>query len=220
MSRQILIGLVAEGPTDKRFLVPLITRVFEQLAHECEQATDILSVTAEDLERQDLPEYILAGARKFYEFYDLLCVHIDSDAASDDWIRRKKLTLGLHRLAEAEGNVIRFIVPIIPVRTIENWLLADRAAFRRSIRSPLTARELGIDRKAESYRHPKDAIKEALRREAARKSGRKQIMHPGQLYTELGQTASLEELLKLPSFQKFYAAARQSLIDLGLIVPE
>jgi hypothetical protein len=194
--------------------------VFLQLAYECRQVPQIREVKYEQYSRQDAPAYVMSAAREFYGIYDVLCVHLDADGLSDRKFRNDKVNPAMRAVAEAEGDIIRVIAPLVPVRTVENWMLADRDALLKLMGTRLSARELDLHHPPESYPKPKETIKDAIRKHEAQKSGRRKKVTIRDFYEPLGENASLEELQKLPSFQKFYAAARQSLIDLGLIVPE
>ena len=54
MSKQIIIGFAAEGPTDVRFLESIVQRSFEDVAFECDGEVEILPVQCMEKESGDL----------------------------------------------------------------------------------------------------------------------------------------------------------------------
>ena len=224
MNRQVLIGFVAEGSTDERFLLSVIERVFQRLAlREGTGQFDVLEPQYEAFPREQLTDYIRNAATEFADYYDILCIHCDADNRDDRAFRREVLrpALEAHAAKLREGqHLVPHIVPIVPVRTLENWMLADTAVLKREMATTLNDLTLGLQHPPESYTNPKATIGRAIRIDFEQGSGRRNMNKLTDLYQPIGENASLDELLKLPSFQKFYQAARQSLIDLGLIVPE
>jgi hypothetical protein len=220
MSRQITIGLLAEGGTDEAFLLGLIERVYQHLIMECYQQVEVLTPIREHQKRSQLTKYILTGARNL-NYYDILCIHCDADNRSDRAYRKDVLdpALEAHAAAAKVEDIIECIVPIIPIRTLENWILADTVALKIMIGTNQTDQTLGLNYPPESYNDPKHAIKQAIIISQAQKSGRRTKVDISELYIPMGQEAALNELLKLPSFQKFYDAARASLVKMNLLTP-
>ena len=54
MAKQLFIGLVAEGPTDIRFLKNVVQRTFEDIAYkECAQEVEILTYELQRVDKGD-----------------------------------------------------------------------------------------------------------------------------------------------------------------------
>ena len=91
----------------------------------------------------------------------------------------------------------------------EAWMLADREALRNEIGTELTVQNLGINRSPEGIADPKSVIADAIRQAYSDVPRRRHKMSIADLYLPLGQKAKMEELERLPSFQKFRSAVRE-----------
>ena len=124
MTRQIVFTIVGDGGTD-RVLGPII----QWAIHRIDPVVDILE-----------PEFRKrkGGVREFLEHYEtgsmLLFVHRDSETLSR-----------AERLEEFRGIERDDVVPVIPVRMSEAWLLIDGSAIATAAGRP-TAEPQSTDR--------------------------------------------------------------------------
>jgi Domain of unknown function (DUF4276) len=111
------------------------------------------------------------------------------------------------------------LIPIIPVRMIEAWMLADPAALCTVLNSRTAPSRLGVPTKAklvENESDPKTKLDHVI-----------QIAYPHQskdwkrfkakLYKELGSQISLERLNEVPSYQFFVRDMTDTLRKLNFI---
>ena len=91
---------------------------------------------------------------------DLLLVHRDRDGMTVEERRAE-----VHDAAEIpRGNADVDVVPVVPVRMTEAWLMFDEGAIREAARNPNGDMPLGLPSgsAAESVRHPKEVLHSAL----------------------------------------------------------
>ena len=123
------MALIAEGTTDYRFLKSLIQRTASRIL----QRHSMSSVDVSELQNihsgtgLSRVERILHAAQTAYG-YHLLLLHADSDARSRDNAWSERIEPGMTRaLNESKSgtNLCESMVPVIPVRMTESWMLAD-----------------------------------------------------------------------------------------------
>lgn len=97
------------------------------------------------------------------------------------------------------------LIPVIPVRETEAWLLVDRTAVREVAKVPRTRTDLGLParpRDVETVRHPKAALDAAL----GRALGTKPTARRRRAVLEsLARRVHLELLDEVPAFREFAA---------------
>lgn len=209
MVKQVFIGVVVEGSTDARFLLSIIQRTFEAVAYQCTSEIEVI------------PPYLLRDIDRGNTFSDLVIdasckgiqqlgaltvvVHTDSDTDSYEERFQHKFVPALERLSEFanDENYCTIITPLIPVRMIEAWMLADKKLLKDEIGTDLSDIELGIARDPEKIANPKAVISEAIRVATHGKSRRRQSLTISDLYGTIGASISLEELSRLASYRKF-----------------
>jgi Domain of unknown function (DUF4276) len=197
--------LVADGSSDYRALVPLITLLLD----------DITSLAfrincAEGLGEGHSLERRLPRAVELFPC-DLLLVHRDAEGQSANH-REEEIKRDL-----ASAGVSVPHVCIVPVRMTEAWLLADESAIRAAVGNVQgsAALSLPLPHLIESA-----AAKETLFRalEAASELGanRRRRFQPAQYRHRVAEAMTdLVGLRALPSFQRFENAVRQRLADLA-----
>lgn len=131
---------------------------------------------------------------------DLLFVHRDAEGTDPD-----------ERQAEIEAAwpaepVAARLVPIIPVRMTEAWLLFDERAIRTAADNPSGSSALDLPKlsRVEQLPDPKEALFEALRKASGLPPQRLRRFNPGACrhrITELVADADFAPLRQLPAFQ-------------------
>ena len=150
----------------------------------------------------------------------VLCVHADSDAKSIDDVVEYKIKPLLVALTEKESsNYCKTIVPIIPIQMTEAWMLANKELLKEKIGAKnMRDVDLGIHRLPESYADPKEIIKKAIRIAQGHKvKHRRNELTISDLYDEMGQSISLGDLRKIPSFCHFEEKVNDAFHELGYI---
>ena len=199
------LALYAEGPSDYRFLCPLLLRLCEEACSSATQPVDIGDVLAlgDPIERADgsRADRIAQAAVDAAPAWNVLFVHADADSDAVAAMRDRVLP-GLSRLmtsglARAEG------VAVVPVRVTEAWTLADGDALRAVFGTILGDDQLGLaahGRGVEQLTDPKQVLEAACA--AALPRGRRHRMKVGYFLNALGEEVSLQRLRDLPSFAR------------------
>lgn len=202
--KTLTVALYAEGPTDYRFLPVIFQRTAERILCNS-RASDVevlepilLGKVIGDTEE----EKVLKAAEKAYGMH-ALAIHFDADYSNITRTLQNRFNKGLQAVISTHLIVCKDLIPIIPVRNIEAWLLCDYDAFCRVVGTRLTANELGIPNQpkmVENLSDPKQVYRNAVRKalQVRGKSG-----NPGDYYERLGREISLDNLAILPAFQVF-----------------
>ena len=214
--KQLFIGLATEGTTDVRFLESIVTRAFEDIVFsECEQEIEIYTQVLK-VEKQGLsfPEYVKKAAKEGFEQYGIMTLAIHTDADRETYQERynDKIVPAYEMLDQVEDDdICRILTPIIPVRMMEAWMLADTSLFIEELATDKTKTELHIDRNPEIIADPKQTIENAISIATEHLPKRRQRLTIADMYAAIGTKIELFSLRKLPSFRKFEDEIRDSL---------
>lgn len=221
MGRQIIIGLTAEGTTDIRFLESVVTRTFQNIAfNECEYD---LELQVHILETKkiglDFPEFTQKASIDGVEKFGISVLAIHSDAGKDSYEERKqhKFVPAQQTLDTLEEDCCKLLVPIIPVRMIEAWMLADTDLLKSEMGTDKSNNVLGIDRNPESIADPKNVIEQAIKIATEDKPKRRQRLSISDLYSIVGDTIGIAALERLESYRKFQDEVRRAYRELNCI---
>ncbi|MEU4829582.1 hypothetical protein [Streptosporangium sp. NPDC023615] len=161
-----LSGLfIAEGSSD----LPLAA-IVEFLFAERGRNVRLSTPNYESLQKvdKDVRSKLVAGARLMGKPFDVAVVHRDADNAGrqarcDEIVR-----------AVASSGVSCALVPVIPVKMTEAWLLLDEGEIRKVAGNPNGREDLGLPKihEVEGLSDPKSFLRECLVR-AASVRGRK-----------------------------------------------
>jgi hypothetical protein len=223
--RVLFIALYAEGETDEHFLPALIRRA----------AVDILSSRATDLVEVPPPRAInsrlradvahaadrILGAARRSVNYDLLVVHADADDRTPDKALEQRFRPGqerVHEASKASQPVCHRLVPIIPVRNTEAWMLADPEALRRVIGAHIDSvlsRLRGDPKAVEGIADPKQDLEQLIRAAVGRRRRRKVSLRD--LYEPLADEIGLDRLGRVPAYARFASDLTDALASMGLV---
>lgn len=224
---EVTIALYAEGSTDNRFLPVIIQRTCIAILIRYERFnTDVLLPQGiyVDKTRVDskLDHCILDAARQAYG-YHLLIVHADGDSGDYQQARNERFEPGYVLVQQNQDTVCKILIPIIPIRMIEAWLLADQEALKEVLHISSAIHELhnfGIPEKTkevERYRDPKNILLQIIRKIYPRLPERRHKQILANLYEELAPIISIERLLQVPSYQQFIKDLEAAFQMLNLI---
>lgn len=213
------LALYAEGPTDERFLGPLLQRCCEEICTAyAEEPIEVSSVLclSHDRSVNDLPREarILSCAHAARSAWTLLFVHADSDG---------DLTAALQERAQPAIDLLArdlngVGVAVVPVRQTEAWAICDGDALRGVFGTTQTDTAMRLPRSVralEAERDPKkilDGIVDSLGPSRQRR-GRPASPY----YAALGQRVSMTRLRQLPAFQRFEADVQAALRVLRIL---
>jgi len=167
MTRRTYSGLfIAEGSSDLP-LAGIIESLFFARGVSVRLSNPDYSLLSTRV-RRDVKSRLTAGLELTGETPNVIVVHRDSDSADPDE-RRREIEIG----AQA-ASVTSEIVPVIPVRMTEAWLLIDERAIRQVAGNPGGHMDLGLPKLHEIERKadPKKLLGECLIR-AADATGRR-----------------------------------------------
>jgi hypothetical protein len=198
--RDVVFAFYGEGKADYEFLLRVIERYLKQIAPHADFVPDRVHgiVGNTELERQTKLAEDYAGSH-------FIIIHLDADARTDVDAIENRLIPDYQK---------KRIVPIIPIKETEAWILADFEAFKEVIGTKMSAKELGFPaqpKEVEKINEPKEVIKTAISRAVSR---RKRI-DIEEIYETMGEKVSLEQLEKVPAFQNFRKRIIPILIQLG-----
>lgn len=198
--RYLGLALFAEGPSDHRFLRPLLRRLCERLCvREAQQTVEIGEVvelhSPADMRGESREERICRAAERAAGAWHVLFIH--TDAAGDPTIAREERVLPAteclrDRLAHEHG-----CVAVIPVRETEAWLLADPAGLLEAFGVSDFGQTVPptTPSRVESVGDPKRKLEQVFRECVNR--GR-----VGSYFDLLGERISLQALGEVPAFQE------------------
>ncbi|WP_283138084.1 DUF4276 family protein [Rhizohabitans arisaemae] len=107
---------------------------------------------------RDVTSRVTAGLELMEETPDLVVVHRDSDNAGHG-VRRTEIESAVQNIVEKTS-----LIPIIPVRMTEAWLLLDESAIRQVAGNPRGRQALGLPKagEVEKIADPKTMLAECL----------------------------------------------------------
>lgn len=191
-------GLIAEGRTDYRFLLPLLDRLLiDLLAHHFpgRHSHELsLGIGADAAAGPRGASQIANAIAEHWDECTLFVVH--SDGAGDpERERDNNITPGLRaaeKWAQEAGKPV-LVAACVPVRETEAWMLADPTAFKMLLRS---AAPTALPGDPERVLDPK--------RELQRLLGDRRGRHLD-AYDFFGVNVALDSLRRLPAFIRFEA---------------
>jgi len=214
----LVAGLFSEGPTDRRFLPRIVYRTLLDI------------VQAEAAMTVELQEIVISYNEKINakradiicrdrESVDLFVIHADASRSLVDQIQAR--FVGQVRALARDGCAMpeSRIVPLIPVREMEAWMLADPDAVARVFGFSAWPDRIALSwqpERAEVVEDPKRALNDAVR---ALFGGRKGRRAPGPegLFDQIAEEIDLRRLARLASYQRFEADLRSGLTAIGIL---
>jgi hypothetical protein len=203
--RSLVLALYAEGPTDERFLSIIIQRTAEGLLLRLGQT--VVDVLTPIILRPKFThtltsraESILDVAQQAYGYHALI-IHTDADHSTSEWAMNERIRPGIDLVQLRQNGVCHHLVPIIPVRMTEAWMLTDIRALQTVIGTDLSATALGIPEHpslVDKLLEPKQILNQAIQN-----SGRRRRIHLGTLYEPLARQIDLGHLQIVAAYQDF-----------------
>lgn len=220
----LVSALYTEGPTDEKFLPIIIQRTIQQILIKRGRMTvDILEPIllrrlVDHKSYGTQAERILRAARLAAGYHTLI-IHADADHASSQKALTERIQPGLELVQQSQDRVCGQVLPLIPIRMTEAWMLADPATLQDVIGTNVLPQTLGLPERAEqvqSIPNPKQTLNQAIQNALAHQSRRRRRLQPGALYEPLARQLSLERLNQVPAYQQFVGEMTNTLIALHL----
>lgn len=206
----LVFGFHGEGIRDYSFTRLIVQRTLEHLL----PYTDIIPLDLKIVNSDLTQEAKILSLAQMSFGYALLVCHLDADAPDTTRALEQRFKPGFDVVQALEIDVNKDIVPVIPVRMSEAWMLVDFEAFRDTVGTKLDGATLGfpdVPHRVEAIQHPKAVFEQAVRN--ARPSRRRRISLED-VYIPLASRINLELLAKLPAFQEFLNRLVETLIRL------
>lgn len=215
----LMLGLYAEGRTDERFLPIIIQRATEHILMQYDRPNieanepEIIKIN-KDRHHMSKAECIRSAARKARGYHALI-VHSDADDLTYQQAYNERFKPGYDQIQTSEEYLCKDLIPLIPVRMVEAWMLADPEALQKTLDTHvnfdyLKAKNVG------SYTNPKDTIDWLIR---ANYPGYPKLWTriKGELYAKLAPVIKLESLQQVPAYKRFEIELSRTLKSLNLI---
>lgn len=219
MSKQIFVGLTTEGTTDIRFLENIVRRTFEDVAFDCPQDVEVYLYVIPSLKiGKSFSQYVKDTSHLAWEMYSVMSLAVHTDADRDSYEERLANKIEPARKALEgldEEEYCKLLTPVIPVRMMEAWMLADKKLLKEEIGTDLSDGALGIERDPEVIPDPKSVIEEAIRIATDRLPKRRSRPTIAELYEVIGNAISTDALMSLSSYRKFKEEVRETFRSLG-----
>ncbi|GJE03786.1 hypothetical protein GMJLKIPL_5743 [Methylobacterium isbiliense] len=201
----LVVGLFCEGPTDGRFLPTIIHRTLLAILVE-QSAFDV-----------ELQEQIIPYAEKSNEeraqaicreraSVDLFVVHADASRLQSERVQDTIVGQIQATASAACGVRPERIIPLLPIREMEAWVLADPDAIARALGYdagwPERVERGWQPERAEAEPDPKRTLDAAIRSLAGGRRGRRS---PGAeaYFDRIADEVGLSCLGRLASYQRF-----------------
>jgi Domain of unknown function (DUF4276) len=226
MAIQITSALYAEGDKDYYFLTTLISRTIDASLRSYGRYDTYIVIDPfpvdhktdyKDIEKE--AERVLQAAIDFQ--VDILFFHADADSSTPTNALKRRY-MPAKKLLEEErlnkSNLVNQIVPIIPIRNIEAWLLADEKTLQKVLQFSI---QLGV---LKTISKPKQVetiqSKEEFNNlvaEVSRLQNRR--LRENDFYKPLGEQIDLTILESVPSYKRFKDDLEAALKDAGILPP-
>jgi hypothetical protein len=219
--RYLGLALFAEGPTDYRFLSPVLQRATVDLCRGAREEIEVGGVLPLEIpsavHAADPITRVLEAARAADGEFDVLFLHRDG-AGDPDGARAQWIEPAAERIAAELTAYRKETVAVVPVRKMEAWALADGDALRAAFSTRLADAQLGIPsqpREVERILDPKLALDQAYQ---AVVGSRRRARSAGAAFLEvIARQVRLEQLRLVPAFRRFEQELRGALRALGYL---
>lgn len=200
MTRQLRPGLVAEGETDELFLAPLIHRQLLELVDSSAKYTVEVGQTRIGGCRTTGVERgrVAAAITELVDDCHLIFVHHDHN-------ERREADRLIEEMRDSSPALP--MIPLVPVRETEAWLLADRAVWE----SQRGARTDGL------CSRPRDVEKIAVPKHVLENVVPERTKSVKDLFEYVGRRVDLAKLRDVPAYARWVADTEEALRELHYI---
>jgi hypothetical protein len=220
--RYVALALWSEGPTDQRFLRPVLHRLTEDLVHRfgdepVQVAEEFVELVYSSQHGASRAERIAAAVGRVAGAITVLFVHADG-GRDPDRARADRVAPAFREVRRRVGEAAPTCAAVVPVRETESWSLADPEAIRRALALPRipTLPELPARaREVERLTDPKQSLRRVIETLAGRPRGRRRST--AERLAAIGGFVSLERLRQVPAFHDLEVDLRAALTVTGCL---
>lgn len=221
---QIIVGLIAEGATDRRFFKPILEKSLSDIAFDCRGQVDIEVVDIRCDKGNTFADFVNNASEKGNQEYGItiLIVHSDADSQNAENTYHNKILPAKEKLErQPDATHCKRMAALVPVHETEAWMLADKALLIKQIGTNKSEAELNINGNPETFTNPKERIKEAIRigREGLPRKIRN-ALSIDDLYDYLGGAIRIEKLKTFRAYRDFERNIREELVKLNYLNPQ
>lgn len=214
MPKYISCGFYGEGNSDEYFFQSFLDRLLDRLVPTLDHT--VVVHRRRDLEGDSAESYFLSAASQAKDA-DFLIYHLDADGPNLARAYAERFMPYYDAVRQRPANQYNHqIVPMIPVRNLEAWLMADFGAFQQStgIGAHFQGADLGFPEEApqvESISDPKATLGKALRVVSPKRRAAVPIKD---LFERMAQYIDFARLEQVPAYQEFLIRLKATLTDL------
>lgn len=207
----LVFGFCGEGIADYKFTLEVVRRTVQDLLPtEDVQAESIEHIGGTQEER------IIYFAERT-NGYHMAFVHLDADGRTRDRAYAERFYPGYQQVQERQDGVNKMLVPIIPIRMTEAWMLADFEAFKDITGTRKTAADLNFPSSPHQVEtlDAKEVFESAVRNA---RPGRRRHLTPKDIYLPLAEVVRLALLRRVPAFEAFESDLKKTLAQLNYVL--
>lgn len=203
-----------EGTSDQAYFGVLIPRLIEHLVLESNSRNAVIPDSPAHLIPHGTVEEIATEICKHSDAFFIVFVHADSGHGA---MGRRTARVGdrcCERAHELCNWSLERCVPIVPVKEMEAWAIADRAAVCKALGYTGDPDQLGLSGNPPAAEADDDP-KATLQRASNSVRRRRRPLIAGELLPAIAGNQDITVLQRLPSFRQFENKLREALGSLG-----
>jgi hypothetical protein len=195
--KTVVFGFFGEGKRDAAYVQRIVERTVIELLPQLEIVSQSITST-----KDSQAEKMIDAAEQAMG-YHFLIIHLDADNSTLDRAYEERFMPGYVRI-QTQENVNKHLIPVIPIRMTEAWMLVDFSAFQQVTKTKLSQNDLRFPRRAaDAEKLDAKVVFESAVRHC--QPGRKRKIPADEVYIPLSSIVSLDKLRELSAFQLFEA---------------
>jgi hypothetical protein len=204
-------SLLAEGPSDAA-LLPILNWLFGECAPDLTVDGEWADLRHLAAPARSLPDRMIQAAKTYR--CDLLFVHRDADNVGMP--ERLSEIREAAEEARAKAN-LPVVVPVVPIRKLEAWLLIEAQAIRWAAENPRGRQPLRLPtvRELERIADPKPLLRQLIRDNSGLSRRRLAGLNVDPILVA-GRIADFRPLLRLSAIQQLKVDLETALVELNL----
>lgn len=216
--RYSTLAFLREGKTDEVFLSKVLLRATERLCSLHAGGLVDFGPLQELMPQDRTMEACKKVAVDCAGRYDILFVHTDGNG--DPEKARRERVAPIAQAVRESGHPPCRAVPVVPVRMMEAWALADGDALRHALGCAKSDSEFGLPSPRQNLEKESDPKSLLNHCSAVARGGRRSRRTRGGpssgFLDRVAEAVSLDSLAKLPSYSRFERDLLGALVDLGI----
>lgn len=202
---KLFLAFSGEGPTDHRFIPILIERIIQEFFFEKAITAEFSWITfSKNGSSHDNILKVCSDA------FDQHCILFHRDSGNISWNEayENHFASAVAKIDEdLENHYNKNLIPVIPVRETEAWMLVNKALLKAKIETDLSDNDLLLTYKVsriEEIGDPKSVVEKAILKyhESLTPKQRRYAVKIGELYDLVASEVPISDLDKLDAFSK------------------